>query len=240
MEIFSVIWNQYLYIPLLNFLIWLYLTYSLYNLGIAVIILTLILRVILLPFTILSERSKIISRELSKKIKEIDKDFSHDPVRKKLEIRKFLKEKKVRPWAKSVVLVVQAVVLLLLYRVFIGGINTEAKLHLLYQSIPRPDFINTKFFWFDIAQRNLILPAIVAGYIFAQILIRQWSKKEDLNKKEQIYGILFPAFTFVILAVLPSVKSIFILTSLIFSTIITMITSLVLSTVERSKKKPNN
>jgi len=77
--------------------------------------------------------------------------------------------------------VVQAVVLILLYRVFIGGINTESKLHLLYPSIPRPDFINTKFLWFDIAQRDLIAPAIVAGYIFTQIIIKQWRKKDELN-----------------------------------------------------------
>ncbi|HLC89820.1 MAG: hypothetical protein A2731_02860 [Candidatus Buchananbacteria bacterium RIFCSPHIGHO2_01_FULL_39_8] len=240
MEIFSVIWNQYLYIPLFNFLIWLYLTYSFYNLGIAVILLTLALRLVLLPFTILAERGKIISRELTKKIKEIEKDFSSDPIKKRQAVRKFLKKKRIRPWAKAIVLVVQAVVLILLYRVFIGGINTESKLHLLYPSIPRPDFINTKFLWFDIAQRDLIAPAIVAGYIFTQIIIKQWRKKDELNKKEQIYGILFPAFSFAILAVLPAVKSIFILTSLIFSTIITTITTLIILTAKNTKNKSNN
>ena len=47
MEILTLIWEQYLYIPLFNFLVWLYLNYSLFNLGIAVIILTIILRIAL-------------------------------------------------------------------------------------------------------------------------------------------------------------------------------------------------
>ena len=146
MEIFSVIWNQYLYIPLFNFLVWLYTNYASFNLGMAVIILTVILRIVLLPFTILSEKGRIIGRELSTKVKEIEKDYANDPVHKKQEIRAFLKRKKIRPWAKAIVLVVQGLVLVLLYRVFLGGINTESKLHLLYPSIPRPDFIDTNFF----------------------------------------------------------------------------------------------
>src|SRR3989344_8480601 len=161
MEIFSVIWNQYLYIPLFNFLVWLYTNYASFNLGMAVIILTVILRIVLLPFTILSEKGRIIGRELSTKVKEIEKDYANDPVHKKQEIRDFLKRKKIRPWAKAIVLVVQGLVLVLLYRVFLGGINTESKLHLLYPSIPRPDFIDTNFLWFDIGQRNFILPAVV-------------------------------------------------------------------------------
>jgi len=47
MEIFNYIWQYYLYIPLFNFLIWLYLSYSIFNLGIAVIVLTIILRILL-------------------------------------------------------------------------------------------------------------------------------------------------------------------------------------------------
>ena len=224
MEILTVFWNQYLYVPLFNFLVWLYQTYGFYNLGLAVIILTILLRIALLPFTILAERGKIISQELTIKVKEIERDFASDPVKKKIAIRKFLKKKRVRPWAKAIVLGIQGVTLVLLYQVFVGGISTEEKLHLLYPSVPRPDFINTSFLWADIAKPELVLPAIVAGYIFAEIFILQLNRREELTRREQIYSMLFPAFSFLILAFLPSVKSIFILTSLVFSSIISTIT----------------
>jgi len=227
MEIITLVWQQYLYIPLFNFLVWLYLNYSFYNLGIAVIILTVILRIVLLPFTILSERGKIIGIKLKKEIAEIERDFVSDPVKKKLMVRQHLKKKKIRPWAKAVVLSVQGLVLVLLYRVFIGGINTEEKLHLLYPGIPRPDFINTKFLWFDIGKQNMMAAAIVAGFLFGQILISSWENHRHSNKKEQIYTLLFPALVFLILAILPAVKSIFILTSLIFSSIISIIVALI-------------
>jgi YidC/Oxa1 family membrane protein insertase len=237
MEILTLIWQQYLYIPLFNFLIWLYLNYSYDNLGVAVIILTVILRIILLPFTIISERGKIISQRLKKDLEQIKKDYAHDPVGRKKVVRHFLKKKRIRPWAKAVVLAVQGLVLVLLYQVFLGGINTEAKLHLLYPGIPRPDFIYTKFLWFNIASRDYIIAAVVAGYIFGQFIIRALDKSHQANKKEQIYGLLFPAFVFLILIILPSVKSIFILTSLIFSSIISAIVGLVRFSLTQATKK---
>ena len=237
MEIFTFVWQHYLYIPLFNFLVWLYLSYSFYNLGIAVIILTLILRLALLPFTILTERGKIISQKLRIKIDEIQKDYANDPIKQKIAIRQFLKKKKIRPWAKVVDLGIQALVLILLYRVFVGGINTDEKLHLLYRWIPGPDFINTKFLWFNIAERDIIIAAIAAGYLFIQILIRFWGRRRQLSKREQIYSLFFPGAVFLILWWLPSVKSIFILTSLIFSSIISIITAMIKIAINNAKKQ---
>lgn len=237
MEIITFFWQQYLYTPLFNLLIWLYLNYSWYNLGVAVIVLTIILRVALLPLTILSERGKVISQKIKKEIAEIRADHVDDPVQQKLMIRQLLKRKKIRPWANAVVLGVQGVILVLLYQVFIGGINTAAKLHLIYPSIPRPDFINTQFFWFDIGQTNLLMAAIVAGYLFADILIISWQRKHGLSRREQIYSIFFPVGVFLILALLPAVKSIFILTSLIISSIISIITILLKKAINKAKQR---
>jgi YidC/Oxa1 family membrane protein insertase len=123
MEIVTVIWQNYLYIPLFNLLVWLYLNYSSFNLGIAVIILTVILRILLLPFTVLTERGKLIGGKVRKEIIEIKKDHATDPVKQKILIRRLLKKKKIRPWAKAVTLSVQGLVLVLLYQVFLGGIT---------------------------------------------------------------------------------------------------------------------
>ena len=237
MEIFSLIWQQYLYLPLFNFLVLLYLNYSLFNLGVAVIILTVLLRLVLLPFTILTERGKIIGLRIRNNLEEIRRDYLNDPVKQKVVIRQFLKKKKIRPWAKAVVLGIQGLVLVLLYQVFIGGINTQEKLHLLYQGIARPDFINTKFLWFDIAERDFVMAGIVAGYLFAQILINFWERRHALTKKEQIYSLLLPAIVFLILTILPSVKSIFVLTSLIISSIISMFTLIIKIAIKRAKQQ---
>ncbi len=240
MEILTLIWEQYLYIPLFNLLVWLYMNYSMYNLGVAVVLLTILLRIVLLPFTILTERSKLGSDQLAKEIKEIQEDYKNDSVKRKIAIRRQLKKRHVRPWAKAISMSMQLLVFLLLYQVFVGGINTEEKLHLLYPSVAHPDFINTKFLGFNLAVPNLILPGIVAGYIFAEIIISAWANKEDTNRKEHIYSLLFPAFAFLLLAFLPSVKSIFVLTSLVFSSIISGITAIIKLAIKKPEPKASH
>ena len=236
MEILSYIWEYYLYIPLFNLLVWLYLNYSGYNLGVAVVILTILLRLVLLPFTILTERGKIVSDKLSKEIGEIKKDFANDPVQQKVMIRRAMRRYHIRPWTGAIVLGVQLVVLILLYNVFLGGINTEEKLHLLYESVGRPDFINTRFFGINLAVQNLWLSALVAGYVFAGSLIGHWESRRTLSKREQLFTIFFPGFVFLALAMLPAVKSIFILTSLIFGSIISLVTTIVKIGIRQAKK----
>ena len=129
--------------------------------------------------------------------------------------------------------------LVLLYQVFVDGIRGH-KFHLLYSWVTRPDFVDTHFIWFDIGQRNLLLAGTVAIYLFLEFLFTNWHHNREMNKQEQMYGILFPAFSFLVLAVLPSVKSLFILTSLLFSTIISLITTLIennLKQINEAKKK---
>jgi len=235
MEIISLIWDHYLYVPLFNLLIWLYTNFSYYNLGIAVIILTIMLRLVLLPFTVVTERGKILSDNLSKEIKQIDRDFAADPVQKKIMVRLLLKKRKVRPWAKAVSLAIQALMLLLLYQVFLGGINTAAKLHLLYPSISAPDFINTKFLWFDVAKPDMMISAICGAYLFMATMIGKYESEIKMTKGELLFAVLFPLSVFILLFILPSVKSIFILTSLLFSTIISAI-SIIIKTARKQAK----
>jgi len=216
---FSIIWHDFLYTPLLNILIWLYNVPAFGNLGVAIIYLTIIIRVILLPFTVVSERSKILYEKLSQKIDKIGHDFKNDQIQGKEMIRKVMRENRVSPWAKVMVLGVQALILVLLYQVFLGGIN--GKLGDLYSWVAHPDFINTKFLGFDLGEtRTLFWSGLVGIVLLLEIFIDFRSKSTGLTKSEVAYMIFFPAACFFVLWILPMAKSIFILTSLCFSFIV--------------------
>lgn len=223
----SIIWHDFLYTPLLNFLIWLYnQPASFENLGIAIIYLTIIIRVVLLPFTIVSERSKILYENLGKKIDRIRQDFKNDPIQQKEMIRKVMHEHQVSPWAKVMVLGVQALVLVLLYQVFLGGIN--GKLGDLYSWVAHPDFINTKFLGFDLGKTHtLFWSGLVGIVLFMEIFIDYRTKPGGLTKSEVAYMIFFPAACFFLLWILPMAKSIFILTSLFFSFLVIFVRQMV-------------
>lgn len=236
MEIFSYLWNNYLYVPGFNLLILTYLNFANFNLGTAIIIITVMLRITLLPFSIMEERGKLNSQEAAKEISDIRQSFKNDPVKLKEMIREALKRRKIYPWAKAISLIFQALVLLLLYQIFLGGINTEEKIHLLYPGVPRPDFINTNFLGLDLAQHNLSLAIIVGIYLFVSIMFSFWQRGFKVSKREQIFSILFPVSIAFALSLLPSVKSLFVLTSLAISTIISMFTLFIKLTINKAKQ----
>lgn len=215
------IWNNFLYQPVFNFLIWIYNNWTDHNFGWAVVYLTIILRVALLPFTLVTEMAKAKNENINEEIKKIEQSFKDDPVRKKEELRHILKRKRVQPWSKVIVLGVQVLVLILLYQVFLRGITGEKIMKILYPFIDFPGQINILFYGFDLGQRHeLIWPGIVGVFLLAEIYFDYQKHKFSLTKADLAYFLLFPAFSFLALWLLPMVKSLFILTSLIFSVII--------------------
>lgn len=212
-------WQDLLYRPVLNFLILLYDTIAYRNLGFAVVWLTFFVRLGLLPLSIIVERNKSIYAALSKRIQKIYQDFEKDPVMMRESIRDLLRKNKVYPWANILLLGIQFLVLVLLYQVFIGGINLEPKV--LYQFVVKPLTIDTTFIGlFDISRRNLTLSLIVAILLFVNIRLEQGTKKHLITRKTAFFLYIFPTFTFLILFWLPSVKALFILTSILLSYVI--------------------
>ena len=70
-------WHDYLYTPLLNFLFFLYSGPAFGNLGVAVIELTVLLRTVLLPLTILEERSRYRFEKLNRRFESIEIGRAH-------------------------------------------------------------------------------------------------------------------------------------------------------------------
>ena len=232
---FEFIWSELLYKPVINALIFLYNNFSLGNLGIAVILLTVIIRIILLPLSIMSGKSRAFYERLAQDVKEIDEDYGSDYVKKREIIRELLKKNKVNPWGKAVVLGIQLVVLILLYRVFLAGMNPEGVHDSLYNFVAVPSEIQTRFLWFDISKRDFLMAVVVGVVLFLEITFTQRMKREILTRKELLYRLFFPLFTVGVLAILPSVKSIFILTSILFSVILILITNEIARAIDKKR-----
>jgi membrane protein insertase Oxa1/YidC/SpoIIIJ len=230
------IWNDLLYKPLFNLLVWIYNNWTDGNLGWTVIYLTVILRTTLLPLSLIDEYNRIKNEALYKEIKEIDKAYANDPVLKKQEIRNVLKQRRVQPWAKIIVLGIQALVLVLLYQVFIRGIEGHQIAQFLYPSVQNPNVMNTNFYGFELGMRyDFIWAGAVGLFLLAEIYLRYRRLKRDVKRHDLTYFIMFPLAVFAVLWLLPMVKSLFIMTSLIFSVVVGSIARLFFQ--EAVKKK---
>ena len=215
-------WHNYLVVPLLNLLVMLYDTAAFGNLGVAVIEMTILLRIALLPFTLVSEADEIKYEHLEKEVAGILEHFKNDSIQAHEEVRALLKKNRISHWAKSVVLFVQLMTLIILYRVFVSGIN--AQLGGLYAWVPYPNLpINTSFFGFEIGAHNIWWASAVGVFLYLDIVVEQKRIAHLLGRQDAFFRYAFPVFSIVILSLLPMVKSIFVLTSMLFSTAVTLI-----------------
>lgn len=218
----SSIWFSFLYQPLFNALILIYSQLSDKNLGWAVIWLTIGLRVVLLPLSIISERDAAKKEKVEEAAKLAAKAYKGDVVVQNEEIRKIMKKNRVSPWAKVITLLIQLLVLVVLYQVFIRGISGERMFKTLYSWVEFPGKINTNFYGAEIGlNHNVFWAGLAAIYLLLSIYVID--RKKKWNSASVTFLFIFPLFTFVALWILPMVKSLFILTTMIFSDIVTLL-----------------
>jgi len=217
------IWFTFFFQPLFNALIYIYSTIANNNLGWAVIWLTIFLRLFLLPLSFISERNSHKQKDIEEEAEKSVQAFRGDSVAMKEEFRRIVKKNKISPWAKVLTLGIQVLVIILLYQVFVQGITGERIVKILYPFIDFPGNINVIFYGLNVGATKVVSWAFAAaGYLIAVIFIEHGIKK-PWSKPDAIFLFLFPLATFAVLWYLPMVKSLFILTTMIFSTIISLI-----------------
>lgn len=213
----SYIWTVFLYQPVFNALIWIYNNIGDKNMGWAVVLLTIFLRILLLPLTIVSERNAFKEIGVEEEAESAARAFKFDPVARKEIFRKIIKKNKISPLAKVAALVAQVLVLVLLYQVFVHGMSGEKILRFLYPIIEFPGKINNNFYGFNISRpHDFIWAGLAAFYLLVSILVEN-RRRAKWTGSEFMFLVLFPTFTFAVLWLLPMVKSLFILTSMVFS-----------------------
>lgn len=224
----SYIFNEFFYRPLFNILIFLYNSVSFGDLGVAIILLTILIRMILLPLFYKSARDQMIMRRLAPKIKEIQENHKDDKGKQSKAIMDIYREHKVNPFSGFLMILIQLPVLIALYRVFLKEITAESLNNGLYSFIFKPEIINHQFLGLvDLSKRNLIIVilASLAQYFQGKLSLPKNDKPtKDLSSVEAVgRQMIFvaPALTFVFLYSfgLPSAVGLYWLTTSVFSVI---------------------
>lgn len=125
------IFNTVLYEPLFNLLIWLYDVIPGNDLGIAIIVLTLAIKLVLFYPSLKSLRSQKSLQDAQPKIEAIRKKYADDKEEMGRQIMEFYKENKVNPFSSCLPLLIQLPVLWALFRVFFGGLETDPETGIL-------------------------------------------------------------------------------------------------------------
>ncbi len=151
-----------IYKPILNVTVALYSMFSLNDLGVAIISMTLLIRTLLFPLSIKTARSQKAMAELAPQIEKIKETHKGNTTAQSEAVMALYKQKGVNPLAGCLPLLVQLPILIGVYQVFLK-IFEPATLDLLYSFIPHPESINhITLGVFDISASNPAL-AILAG-----------------------------------------------------------------------------
>lgn len=192
------------------------------DMGIAVILLTIVIRVLLLPLSMAGNRSQKDRRKIASKIKKLEEELSHDPIAFQKEKKKIINKGRGVLIAEIFTLFIQVSISLMLWRIFATGLNGK-DLHLLYSFMPDVETPYNLVFLgkFDLTRPNLFLNFIQSISIFVLETIALLTAPYWVSRAEVVrLQLILPVISFIIFMGLPAGKKLFIITTLLFSIIL--------------------
>lgn len=214
----SGIFQTVLYQPIFNGFV------ALYNLipdvGIVILIVTILLKVVTYPLTDKSIKAQRSLSALQPKMEDLKKKYKDDQQTLAQETMKLYKEHKVNPLGSCLPLLIQLPIFIALYQVLQNGL-TANDFQLLYSFVPSPGSINTiTLGFFDLVKPNILL-AVLAGasqFMQAKTMMRkhppkaagEGGKDEDMAammNKQMLY--VMPVLTVIIGLKLPGGLSLY-------------------------------
>lgn len=168
------LYHDLIYRPLLNLLVYFYNVIPGHDVGVVIILVTLVIRLILAPLMHRSLHSQKKMTALQPKLNELRDKHKDDKEAQAKAMMDLYKEHKINPLGSCLPLLIQLPILFALYQVFAKAL--KGNLEGLYHFVSNPGVLNPKFLnLFDLSQPNLVF-GIIAG------ILQFWQSKMMLPK----------------------------------------------------------
>ncbi|MDD3190581.1 MAG: YidC/Oxa1 family membrane protein insertase [Candidatus Pacebacteria bacterium] len=185
MNILFFIYTELLYRPLFNLLVFLYNIVPGQDIGVAIILLTIIVRLALYKVNGKSIKSQRELQEIQPEIKELQKKYKDNKEKQAQELMALYQKHKINPFSGCLPLLIQLPIIIALYRVFLDGFKDESLMH-LYSFVPNPGHIQAISFGFvDLSVSNIYLAVIAAVLQYFQTRSIMNVSKDKENPKEE-------------------------------------------------------
>lgn len=229
---FSYLYNNFLYYPLYNSLIYIVGVLPTHDIGFAVVILTIIVKLILLPLSKKSVVTQIKMKELDPELKALQVKYKDDKKALSENLLAFYKKNELNPFSGLFLILLQLPVIFALYRVFYSGDIYKEGVTFLYTFVSHPGTINNMFLGiFDLHNTHSLFLAILVGatQFFQAKLVIPPSKPKSKTDAPNDFGqnmaqsmntqmkYVLPVVVGVIAYSIPSLISIYWITSNLFA-----------------------
>lgn len=183
------------------------------NYGVAIILLTILVRVLFWPLTHKSTVSMRRMSEIQPKVKEVQEKFKDNPQRMQQEIWAIYRENKVNPLSSCLPMLIQIPVFIALYRVLQNSVELRHAgfLWILDLSEPEALFANSWFPWFGGLN---ILPIFMAVTMYLQSKL---TPSAGDQKQQRMMQVMMPVMMLVMFYRFASALSLYWTMSQVFS-----------------------
>lgn len=176
--------------PLLNFLVFIASLVPGYNLGVAIIILTVIIKLLLFIPTQHGLEGQKKLQAIQPKIEEVRKRYPGDQQKINEETMKLWKEYKVNPFQSCLPILIQFPILIGLFYAVRDGSHLALSTHLLYAPYQNlPWTFGTMFLGFDLLQPSVyVFPPLLVALQFLQMKLSFAMAKKKKDAKDAKEG----------------------------------------------------
>jgi len=168
----SFIYHSFIFNPLYNTLIAMFTVIPWIDAGIAVVFLTIIVRLILYPLSKKAVLTQVRMQEIGPKLSEIKEKYKNDSQEQAKQTLALYKDKGVNPFSGVLVLIIQLPIIWALYQIFLNAGFPAVNTDILYSFIHAPATINVVFIGLiNIMNKSVVLAALAAVSTFFQLKI---------------------------------------------------------------------
>lgn len=209
----SELFNTFIYQPIFAALLFIYQNISFGDLGVAIIFLTLGMRLVLLPIFYKSAKDQSLMQALQPHIKKIQLDHKNNKEEQAKALLNLYREHRLNPLSGFLLLLIQLPLFFALFRIF-----REAAVATAFDSHYFLGLIN-------LAEKNIFIVAVAALFQYGQSRLmmsrqaNQTTSAEPMAQAGRMMIYLGPVLTIVILVNLPSALALYWATSNLFSLI---------------------
>jgi len=167
--------------PLYNLLVFLVNILPYHSLGLAIIILTVVVRLVIFPFSHRSAMTQRKMKEIEPEIKKIKEKFKDKREEQTRQIMALYKAHGISPFSSFLMLLIQLPIFIALFMILKTA--SEINADLLYSFVSAPESINTFFLGFIELSRSSVYLAVAAG--ISQFFQIKMSLPESQPKEKQ-------------------------------------------------------
>jgi YidC/Oxa1 family membrane protein insertase len=209
----ATLFNTYLYQPILAVLVFIYQHLSFGDLGVAIVLLTIAVRVVLFPLFYKGAKDQTVAQRLQPKIKQIQTEHRDNKEKQAAELMALYREHKFNPLSGILLLLVQLPIFIALFQIFRSELGSAV-------------FDNqTLFGLIDVGEKSIVIAIIAAALQFLQGKLSLPPIEQGTETKNPLAGAgkamvyVGPVFTVIILLNLPAGIGIYWIVTTLFSVV---------------------